>query len=43
MVATQAPAANDDTDADATTGASDAGSVDANDDEADATTGASEN
>lgn len=43
VVATQAPAANDDTDADATTGASDAGSVDANDDEADATTGASEN
>lgn len=34
---------NEDNDADATTGASDAGSVDANDDEADATTGASEN
>ena len=43
VVATPAPAANDDTDADATTGASDAGSVDANNDEADATTGASEN
>ena len=34
---------NEDNEADATTGASDAGSVDANDDEADATTGASEN
>ncbi|MCD7120934.1 NAD(P)H-dependent oxidoreductase [Limosilactobacillus agrestis] len=41
--ATPAPAVNDDADTDATTGASDAGSVDANNEEADATTGASEN
>ena len=43
VVATPAPAVNDDADTDATTGASDAGSVDANNEEADATTGASEN
>ena len=41
--ATPAPVVNDDADTDATTGASDAGSVDANNEEADATTGASEN
>ncbi|MBB1100278.1 NAD(P)H-dependent oxidoreductase [Limosilactobacillus sp. WF-MT5-A] len=41
--ATPAPAVNNDADTDATTGASDAGSVDANNEEADATTGASEN
>lgn len=43
VVATPTPAVNDDADTDATTGASDAGSVDANNEEADATTGASEN
>ena len=43
VVATPAPVVNDDADTDATTGASDAGSVDANNEEADATTGASEN